>query len=356
MGIFAVPSTDRKDWNGFIKNNYPPVGAFMQTWEWGEFQERLGRKVERYFVAENPKGGRLAAFTVIEYPLPLGLKYGYAARGPVLEKGAAKDAKKVGAIFSLIKDWVRREKPGLVFLRLEPPIELLDESLESYLAANDFVFPNYYVQPRLNHVIPLSSDEEMIGRFHPSTRSNINRAVKRGATVSMKTDLNQQEYLEFSKMMEETIGRNDGKNVYPDANYFRAFLEAMPRLGQDGDSGKLSLGIFYGYQNGEPAAANIVLFFGETATYLYGAANTKSLNSKITTYLHWEAMRESARRGYKYYDIGGVDPDLWPSLTVFKRQFRGDEMSYIGNVDVPIKKMAYLAYNGLKEWRKRLKS
>ena len=113
------------------------------------------------------------------------------------------------------------------------------------------------------------------------------------------------------------------------------------------------MGAFYGYQNGEPAGTHFVLFFGKTATYLYGASFSKHLNSKVTTYLHWVAIQEAKRRGMNYYDLGGIDAKRWPKLTEFKRQFRGTEFAYIGNVDIPIRPSLYRAYDLMRKQKTR---
>ena len=120
------------------------------------------------------------------------------------------------------------------------------------------------------------------------------------------------------------------------------------RNGEKNSADNLSICVFNGYRNGEPAAIHFVVFFGDTATYLYGASYAEHLPSKVETYLHWTAMKEAKRRGLKFYDLGGVDEKRWPSLTVFKRQFRGQEFSYAGNIDIPLRPFLYRLYNILR--------
>ena len=62
-------------------------------------------------------------------------------------------------------------------------------------------------------------------------------------------------------------------------------------------------------------------------------------------------MIEAKRRGCRYYDLGGIDQQKWPSLTAYKRQFRGKELSYVGNVTLPFRKLLYHAYISL--WKIR---
>ncbi|MFA7395356.1 MAG: peptidoglycan bridge formation glycyltransferase FemA/FemB family protein, partial [Candidatus Paceibacterota bacterium] len=82
MQIVPTQTTDKVAWNSFIKENYPPVGAFMQTWEWGDFKKDWGKKIERFFVTDGDQ--LIAAFMLAEHSLPFGFSYGYLPRGPVL--------------------------------------------------------------------------------------------------------------------------------------------------------------------------------------------------------------------------------------------------------------------------------
>ena len=337
MTIENADKRGKQLWNDFVFKHYPPVGGFMQSWEWGEFQSKLARDVGRYFAVED--GEPVAAFTLIKHSLPLGMQYGYAARGPVV---ADSHQDKFAQVCEAIREWALRAMPELIFLRLEPPVS----EAPAGLAARDFKFPSYYVQPRYNLTIPLDGTEaDILMSLHPSTRSNVRRSEKRGVTVDIRTNILQDEYEHFKRMMRDTIARNSGTNAYPSDAYFDALFAVL--------SDTNALGTFYGYQNGEPAATHFVLFFGNTATYLYGAAYTKHLSSKVTTYLHWAAMKEAKRRGMQHYDLGGIDAERWPKLTDFKRQFRGKEFEYIGNIDIPLRPMAYRAYNLLRGLKNR---
>ena len=53
-----------------------------------------------------------------------------------------------------------------------------------------------------------------------------------------------------------------------------------------------------------------------------------------------------------YYDLGGIDEDKWPSLTTFKRQFKGEEFSYLGNIDILLKPVVYFIYNLVRRLKK----
>lgn len=344
MTIESAQPEDKQRWNKFIKENYPPVGAFMQTWEWGDFKSLWGKKIGRYLVYEGSK--LLAVFILAEHGLPMHLSYGYMPRGPVLLKDSSRE--EIISIFREIKTWVIKNFPQFLFVRLEPPIDFSETDIQP----NGFTIPNYYIQPKFNHVVSLDGDSELSAKFHPSTRSNIGRAEKRGVTVQIKNHSLEDVYPRFVELAESTIGRNGGKNIYPTDLYFDALFKSIPAHDGAHDPEKLTLVTYCGYQGEDLAAINYVLFFGDTATYLYGASSSEHLNSKVTTYLHWHAMRHAKGLGFKYYDLGGVDKDLWPSLTNFKHQFNGEDIAYIGNIDIPLSPYLYKLYNLIQKIRR----
>lgn len=347
MNIKEASTEDKKRWNQFIEKHYPPVGAFMHTWEWGDFQKALGRKIERYFVKDANQ--ILAAFYIVHHELPMGISYGYIPRGPVFGVPHS-NHEKIFEIMHHIREWAKETFPKHSFIRLEPPI---DSDVPKSLRKK-FHFPKHYVQPRFNHFINIEkSDEEIAHSFHPSTRSNLTRAERRGVTVETRVEFTKTDKEHFSGMIRDTIQRNSGTNAYPSDYYFNSLMKAIPLLKEEHTKDDLSFGIFYGYQDGSLAAINFVLFFGNTATYLYGASYTAHLKSKVTTYLHWAAMKEAKKRGLKYYDLGGIDEKRWPNLTTFKRQFKGEESNYVGNIDISINPITHRIFNFLQKLKSK---
>jgi PST family polysaccharide transporter len=350
--IAPAEESARSTWNHFVAKNHPPIGAFLESWEWSTFQKTLGWDTKRYVVLE---GGRMVAmFGVMQYGLPFGFSHGYSPRGPVIAKEDASEEALHFEILQAIQKWAHGHSDTMIFLRLEPSLIAISKDIEKYGLRR----PSYYIQPRYNTAVNLLPPEEQIlARFHSSTRSNINRAVRRGVTVEMKRAMTDDDHETFFAMIRSTVKRNGGKNVYPDENYLRTFIEMMPILHENSvyDPTTPSLGIFWGMQDGEPAAVHIVVFFGGTATYLFGASFAERLSSKAETLLHWSAMREAKRHGMHYYDLGGIDEHIWPSLTAFKRQFGGEEFHYIGDIDIPLHPLWYRVYNFSKKTLKRMR-
>ncbi|MBI2013215.1 MAG: peptidoglycan bridge formation glycyltransferase FemA/FemB family protein [Candidatus Colwellbacteria bacterium] len=334
-------------WNNFVKNNYPPIGGFMASWEWGEFQMALGRKIERYLATA--EGEIISVFTAVYCRLPSGFVYGYVPRGPALDRGFFDNPEKIKNFFDFLARWIKNNFRRFIFFRLEPPLEPSQSIISRQL-----IYPDYYIQPRRNLAINLNqSEKEIFSQFHSSTRSNVKKAERKGVTAEIKENLTTSDWNHFFKMAQETVLRNNGKNIYPPREYFETITKVLPPLSQT-QTGEMSWRFFCGMHEGQPAAINLVIFFGGTATYLFGASYTKKLPSKVTTYLHWRGLTESKKMGFKYYDLGGIDEKLWPSLTVFKKRFGGEEFEYIGNMDIPVRPLIYRLYNLAQKIRKRV--
>lgn len=327
MTIRDAAESDKHNWNEFVSAHFPSVGAFFQSWEWGEFQKALGHSIRRIVLTGNDGAWQGAALAV-RYNLAFGFSYCYLPRGPVLPRQIWNDDRMAEAALKLIRTALEEDGARCVFIRMEPAVE----NPLPVLTQKPFVLPRFYTQPRFNAVVGLQkSAENIMAGFSASTRNNIRKAERKGVRVEVKNALNEDEWAKFRKMQAETSGRA-GKNIYPTEKYFRELVKILP------------FAIFAAYHNGALSGIHIVIFFSRTATYLFGASYTEKLAVKISPYLHWVSMREAGKRGFAFYDLGGTDKCLWPTLTFFKQQFGGDTITYMGNADVVIRPALYRAY------------
>jgi len=70
--MIIVNITDREQYNRFVGNQ--KHSRFLQSWEWGEFQQAVGHDVRRLAVADDEEE-LLAAAILIKNDLPLGRAY-----------------------------------------------------------------------------------------------------------------------------------------------------------------------------------------------------------------------------------------------------------------------------------------
>lgn len=277
---------------------------FLQSNEWAEFQKKLGRQI-----------WRLDNTLAIKYPLPFGQSYLYCPAGPV------GDVEK-------LKELAKREK--VVFLRVEPRTGKID--LTNFIETTP-------VQPKQTLILDLSkSEKELLNSFHPKTRYNIRLAEKKGVKVEIKKDATV-----FWRLIEQTAKRDNFSSHSKD--YYSKLIES--------DFVK----IFAAEYQGKILAANLVVFFGDTATYLHGASADEDRNLMAPHLLQWSAIKEAKKSGCDYYDFWGVAPTnqpdhSWAGITRFKEGFGGQRIDYAGTWDLPIKRGWYMLYGTIKRMRR----
>ena len=124
--------TNKSQLNDFVGSL--PLSQFLQSFEWGEFQEKVAGKIFRIAIEEQDE--LIAVATLIKRTLPMGKSYFYCPRGPIInikdkkcqlswhpaKCGIVAKATKIKDIleflFGEIKIIAKQEK--VMFLRFEP--------------------------------------------------------------------------------------------------------------------------------------------------------------------------------------------------------------------------------------------
>jgi len=306
---------DKKKLNSFIYSE--PHCQFLQSWQWGEFQEHVGGEVFRLGV--EAEGNLLAAATIIKKNF-LNKTYLYCPHGPILRARAGGKAKEL--LFSEIAKLALKEKA--IFFRFEPAT--LDEQggLKKTLD----------IQPKRTIVLNLEKTEkELLEKMGQKTRYNIRLAEKKGVKVE-QADIS--EYGTFWKLLSET-GARDRFRLHSEKYY-----QEMLRVDKD------FIKLFFAKANGKIIAGGIFSFCGDTATYLHGASSNADRNLMAPFLLQWEIVKRAKEYGCKYYDFYGIDEKKWPGVTRFKVGFGGEEINYPGTFDLVYNKRWYFAYRAIR--------
>ena len=109
----------------------------------------------------------------------------------------------------------------------------------------------------------------------------------------------------------------------------------------------------------EILATHLVIFYGDTAFYPFGASTEKERNRQPTYALHWEAIKEAKLRRCKWYNFGAIDlakeklsHGNWSGISDFKRKFGGEILEYSDFYDFAAKPFWYWLYNLRKKIKK----
>ncbi len=341
MKIISVEEDKKKEWNTFVSDNFPPVGAFLQSFEWGDFKAKLNFPVKRYAVTSD--GLWVGCLQLETHSLPFGYKYGYVPRGPVLKKDIWHDAKLTEQIFIEITRYLKQQCPLFVFVRFEPPYK----NSFSWYKSKPFNIPSYYIQPRFNQIVSVVQTEEQLkAGMVADVRHDLRAAERLDIKTCVKDSLNEFDDKAFEAMKSDTSKRS-GKQIFPNDTYF-SFLYSIFKNRSGIEEASPYIRFFIATKEDSPVAIYLAIFFAHTVTYLYGASYSGSKSKRAPAYLHWGAIQEAKKAQFHYYDIGGVDEVLWPGLTFFKKQFGGKTLEYVGVVDFIINPFLYSLYSIFK--------
>ena len=156
----------KEELNDFITNQ--KHSQFLQSWEWGEFQEQAGKKVIRLGFTEREK--LFFAITLIKNSLPLGLNYFYSPRIGIKN---LRD-EQLEFVYSEIKKVAKQE--NTIFFRFDPRSPIQDSRFTIKRTID--------VQPSKTLILDLTRpEEELLKSMHQKTRYNIRLAERKGVTV-----------------------------------------------------------------------------------------------------------------------------------------------------------------------------
>lgn len=321
MKIVSDDKINQELWDGFVTTQAKDFG-FLQSWDWGEFQKSLGRKIIRLAIEDG--GGIVAVALLIKHNLFLGKSYLYSPRGPLVVSSAAKDF-----IFLEIKNISSAE--GAIFYRFDPAV-IAASAAEFIPAGAKFVGQ---VQPKQTLILDLQKTaEETLAQMKSKTRYNIKLAQKQEITI-----VSGREYFDdFWELTKKTAARD--RFVSHPKSYYEKMIAASDRLE-----------LLAAKYKDKIIAANLIVFFGQWAVYLHGASDYAYREKMAPYFLQWSAIEEAQKRGARYYDFWGVDENKWPGVTRFKEGFAPQTpfTEYTGAWDIINSGFWYLLYRLVKK-------
>ncbi len=319
----------------------------LQSEKWLKFQEAAGKQVIRFFTDNWSANG-------VVHSLPFVGKYLYVPKGPLgrirSQETGVKEGGLVKSMMESLSAKAKEEDAG--WIRIEPETDEVLAEIRNSVSLKLVKAP-HDMQPRETFRVSLAlSEEELLASMKSKTRYNIRIAEKRGVKIISSTEKRYRD--EFIRLVTGTAER---KGIAPHpVLYYEAMLETL--LGADAT-------ILAAEKDGEVVAANLLTFFGDTATYLHGGSDDRHRADMAPFLLQWEGLREAKRRGCSWYDFGGVSTaefeaseGKWLGITRFKFGFSPDTRSTVfpGAYDIVVSPSRYATYLFLQRIRTLLSS
>jgi len=296
--------------------------TIYQTWSYGTV--RWGEKnLSHLVIKKNNHTMGLAQLTIVKVPI---IKAGiaYMPWGPLWQKGGSlRNIEDFRSIIKAIKNEyaVRR---GL-YLRIAPPIFKDDDNGEIHSILDKEGFKrNLSISRYRTFLVDLSpSLPEIRKRLDQKWRNQLNRSERNGLKILEGTGDNlYQMFLKLQKQMHER------KKYVPGVDYdeFREIQRDLPE--------PLKMRIIVCEYEGAPVTAAVVSAIGNTGIYLLGATGAQGLQLKGAYLSQWLMIQWLQTRGYRWYDLGGINPEKNPGVYHFKAGLSGKEIYHVGQFDI----------------------
>lgn len=319
----------RNEWNNALVR--APQNDLLQSWQWGEFKLHSGgwrpMRVLVWRDDEPVAGVQLLSRRV------MGVQSVYAPRGPWWQDDEA--------LAALVR-WLRRSlRFTAPFLRADPLIEDATPLIQL-----GFRMAPRQVQPRATIVVNLERPaDQILAAFDQQVRYNARLAERKQVEVlqggSELVD-------DFYHLLAATAERKGFAER--DISYFR---QLVSDFGEDAP-------VFLARYNGTIIYGAIVVAFGATAYYLYGASGGER-KVKPSELVQYRSMLWAKERGVTRYDMWGIPAHPTPENPLygvyrFKSGFGGVEQTYCGALDLPLLPAIGRASPGLEATAIKLRS
>ncbi|MFH1971697.1 MAG: peptidoglycan bridge formation glycyltransferase FemA/FemB family protein [Patescibacteria group bacterium] len=319
--FFIKEISNKNEWTAYSDKNSNI--NFLHSWNWGEFQENLGKKIGRYglflnniqvgcfqYVVEDAKRGRYLAI----------------AGGPVVDWDKISQDN-ITQLWKEIK--IIAIKYHCVFIRLRLQDED-SEKLRIMMKKSGFIFAPMHLTADLTHKLDLTlSEEEILKNMRKTTRYEIRKAEREGIKIEFSKNLKDLKdfygyQIELSK-----------KHRFIPFSYefllkqFEAFLEDEKVV------------LIHAKKNTKLLSSAFVIFSNNEAVYHYGISTPEN-NKYSGSYLcQWAAIKEAKQRNCKSYNFWGVSPiennkHRFAGVSLFKRGFGGEDFAYLATMDLPV--------------------
>jgi len=306
---------DKSVWEDFLSGCQEKT--FLQSWNWGNFQERVGHKIWRLGVYSEQGLTSIALVVKIA-----------AKRGTFLLIQHALVGEGLPVLLKELKNIAKTEEAS--FIRIAPLFLKTKENEKLFRSLGFREAPMHASAYEATWKLDLApSEEELLKDMRKTTRYLIRQALKNPDIEIVKSDriedvaifdkLNQQvaKHQQFVPFSFEFI-----------KNEFDIFSKDNQAL------------MFFGKYQGEIVAAALIIFWSGIGFYHQAALDPKYHKIPVSYLLQWEAIKEVKKRGCKLYDFWGyVDPKSkhpWAGPTLFKMGFGGQPYFYLKTQDLPL--------------------
>ncbi len=329
---------DKNIWENFLSGCQEKT--FLSSWNWGEFQERMGSasggKIWRWGIFD---GEKLVGTVLISKIKARRGTFLLIQHGPNIKEQTTNNKEQIlKALLEELKKIAKEEKAD--FIRIASLLERNGENIEIFKKLGFREAPmhaNAYEATWKLDITP--AEEELLGKMRKTTRYLIRQAMK-NQDITVEKSGEPDEIKTYQKLNREVAERQ--RFVPFSSEYIKNEFEVFCKDGE--------ILLFLGKYKNEVASATLVVFWSGVGFYHQAASSLKYARFSIPYLLCWEAIKEAKKKGCALYDFWGfTDPKKepkhpWAGPTLFKMGFGGRPYEYVKTQDFPLSKKYWLTY------------
>ena len=272
------------------------------------------------------RAGEVMALAQLRVIRPTGFKFGmaYLRWGPLYQRCGRPTDPEVAAAMAhfLEEEYVGRRK---LLLRIVP--NAFEGS--SRAAVMESVFTSFKREPHAPDniyrtlVVDLSpSVEDLRKKLDKKWRNQLAAAEKNNLTITWGREAEgcDDHYRTFCLIYNQMRKRKTFETTV-DVEEFGRIQQDLPAAHR--------MHVLICKDNGVPVAGLVASAMGDSAIYLLGATSDDGLRSKGAYLLQWTLIKWLKENGFKWYDLGGIDPQGNPGVYHFKRGLSGSDVTQL---------------------------
>ena len=337
---------NQKEWEKYLK--LTKRNTFLQTWQWGEFQKYLSKKVERVAIFLNDRfiGMSLCIIETSRFE-----KYVYCPRGPLLVEDTVE---KYTQVLGALKEFWSSKDVGSI--KVDPAF-VKDSEIAKVPGKIGFTHSVNFIQSEHNWMIDLegSSEEELFDWCKEHGMSSnyptyIRRARRKGVEITFSKE--KKDWDLFYTYLK--IGAQRKDFAVKSRKYHMGLWEYL-----DNRENILRLGI--AKKDDKILAMIVVAVYGDEVSTLYSTQTDTDSNLRAPMLLRWECMLMGQKESVRRFNNWGVLPNEryekgnpGYGYSHYKRSFGGYLESIERTYEYSFKKLPHLLQR-LYDWYIKLR-
>jgi len=307
------------EWNLCIRHF--AEANFLQSWQWGEFQQSLGKAVFRFVVLSGSQP--IALVQVVREPAKRGAYFAIAG-GPLLDWN---NHEVVTFLFAEIKKLALQH--NCVFIRFRPQVEQRLELRQLLHSIGAVTAPMHLTADLTIEIDLTKSDEELKAEMRKQHRQALKKATELGVHVQLSKNIK-----DLKQFYQEQL-------VVAQRQGFVPFSERFLTKQFEAFVADDQITLFHAYYEKTLLASAFVIFYNGEAVYHYGISTSENREYPGSYACQWAIIQEAKKRGCSRYNLWGVSPKdaihhRFYGVGLFKRGFGGKEVAYVPAQDIPL--------------------